>query len=774
MTLLEHHKQEWKNSAVCDEIIDRNVWSIEDPRELDQLLNRNTNKKWKHSNELVPGWAVAGVDLQGERTFKGAQFKPDNPRPAKDKQGHPKFDEQGNQKFVKYESPSGDPLSPLFLDNGKTDYWPDLLVDLKRPIIITEGAKKAGAAMSYGWPCISVPGVSTGQKLGRLKPELEKFCKLGRRIYLAFDSDILRKRQVQIALDQLGRLISAAGAVVSVLQIPEETKGLDDYIATEVTTAEYRLQGLIDTAPTLEEWRQSWQDTPVDEIEEVPCALARRFKAVQSRIGKHLRFNELKNEVELLGEVVDMDELQLTLALNYNLQVPESDCIKIVTALAKRQKYHPVAEYLEKVAETLPADPQLLDGMAEKYFGTNDPLHVAYVRKTLIAAVARALNPGCKVDTVLILQGRTGVGKSSWFMRLMPNPEWFDDSLGAANDKDERLKLHQAWFLEWAELDHVFRKRDVSQMKAFITTQTDYLRPPYGRTIKAYPRRSVLVGSTNDDEFLSDPTGNRRYWIVPVNQAVPLNLLDEERHRIWAAAVHAYRSGEAWTLPAELQQRAREETASFEFSDPWTTAVLNWAEDRDDIQVDEILTHALKIDLPNQDRASQMRVAAILKRGGWISRRGWIDGRRPRLWSNPKFLILDGSDGQVGSVGPEPPLNGHGTAYQPVYQPAPNPPVQDGSIGKNGASSQLPLADRSNDPTDPSENTNFFLEKTNGHLPPWYEPGIEVVKVGKRGWRGKITGLSGNMPEVHWHGDPAPVLARWADLAPVAKEVPHG
>ena len=103
--LIESHRAEWLRSAVSAEIIDRNVWTIEDPRELDKLLNRNTDKKWKHS-DLVPGWAVAGVDPKtGERVYTGAQFKPDKPRPAMDSQGHPRLDENGDQRFVKYESP---------------------------------------------------------------------------------------------------------------------------------------------------------------------------------------------------------------------------------------------------------------------------------------------------------------------------------------------------------------------------------------------------------------------------------------------------------------------------------------------------------------------------------------------------------------------------------------------------------------------------------------------------------------------------------------------
>jgi hypothetical protein len=84
-SLDDRHRQEWLQSAVSPEIISRNVWTIDDPRDVDQLLNRNTGRRWKHSDHLVPGWAVAGVDPQtGERCYRGAQFKPDNPPPCRD------------------------------------------------------------------------------------------------------------------------------------------------------------------------------------------------------------------------------------------------------------------------------------------------------------------------------------------------------------------------------------------------------------------------------------------------------------------------------------------------------------------------------------------------------------------------------------------------------------------------------------------------------------------------------------------------------------------
>src|SRR6476469_3303367 len=123
------HWDEWIASAVDPKIISRNVWTIEDPRDVDQLLNRNNKRKWKHSEELVPGWAVGGVDPKtGERTFKGAQFKPDK-API----------DPETQKPRKYINPTKVTVGPLFLEMEDPEYWAKLLLDFTMPIIVTEG-----------------------------------------------------------------------------------------------------------------------------------------------------------------------------------------------------------------------------------------------------------------------------------------------------------------------------------------------------------------------------------------------------------------------------------------------------------------------------------------------------------------------------------------------------------------------------------------------------------------------------------------------------------
>jgi predicted P-loop ATPase len=618
------HEQEWKDSAVSDAIIAANVWTITDSREVDKLLNRNVNQRWAHSADLVPGWAVAGVEpATGERTLKGAQYKPAKP------QTDPK-----TGKTRKYLSPAKIALSPLFLAMPDADYWSNVLGDRSQPILITEGAKKAGAALSAGFAAISLPGVSTGGKLGRLRPELANFCIYGRRVYLAFDMDLHSKKAVQIALQSLARMIRATGATVYILEWPEKYKGLDDWIASGG-----QLQPTIENAQTIEEWFEARQQTDSEPVEQQLCRLADRFQRVEQQFKGRIRWNELKSEVEFDGERIDVEELRLVLALRFNIDIPRDDCKQIFLYLAQRAKYRPVVDYLRQCADTYEADSELLDSLASRFLGAEGPLYAAFVRKTLISAVARALSPGCKVDTVCILSGAQGAGKSS-FWRILAG-DWFDDSIGNVSDKDERLKLHQAWIVEWAELETVFRRRDVSAVKALITTQRDHIRPPYGQTVKEFARPSIFVGTTNHDEFLADPSGNRRFWVLPVGvEIIDLELLASERDRIWAAATHAYLGGEGWQLPAELREDAKIAGRDYEVSDPWEEPVLNFLQQVDRITIDRLLADAVGVDIDKQDKAAQFRITSILKANQWTTSRDYVDGRRRRFWNSPTFKDL--------------------------------------------------------------------------------------------------------------------------------------
>jgi hypothetical protein len=142
------------------------------------------------------------------------------------------------------------------------------------------------------------------------------------------------------------------------------------------------------------------------------------------------------------------------------------------------------------------------------------------------------------------------------------------------------------------------------------------------------------VGSTNRQEFLNDPTGGRRYWVIPVvAETIPIQKLEEERDRIWAAAVAAYKSGEQWWLTREEDKLLEEANKGWQSSDTWEVAVLNYLQNKSLCTVPELFTHAIQIELAKQGKAEQMRLSDILRRNGWI--RGnpkRIEGKVQRYW----------------------------------------------------------------------------------------------------------------------------------------------
>lgn len=367
--------------------------------------------------------------------------------------------------------------------------------------------------------------------------------------------------------------------------------------------------------------------------EEIP-ALARLYYLIKSRLGDRIRLNTLTKQIEIDGKQISIDRIRLELAVEYSIQAgSERDALSIITKLAEDNQYSPIVEYLESCYQRYGNDTSILEGFAERYFGQTAEIYQAFVKRTLIAAVARAFQPGCKHDAALILQGKQEAGKSSVF-RVLSNG-WFDDSFSAIGDKDERLKLHRCWFAEWGELEAVFRRKDIATTKSFLSCQVDLVRPPYAQSIQEMPRHSIIVGSTNLDEFLSDPTGNRRFWVVPVTIPVDLHQLRLERDRIWAAAVALYKSGESWELSPSEKANAAAIAQEYQTTDPWHDLIKDFVVDRDVVTTREILNDLLKIEPGRQEKSQQMRVADVLREMGWQRCFDWHNGKRQRVWRPP-------------------------------------------------------------------------------------------------------------------------------------------
>jgi hypothetical protein len=290
-----------------------------------------------------------------------------------------------------------------------------------------------------------------------------------------------------------------------------------------------------------------------------------------------------------------------------------------IAAAAQERPFHPIQQYLRSI--DWDGTPRLAS-MARDYLHSEDPLHAQLVRKWMISAVARALRPGCKVDTALMLYGQQGFFKSSFFAIL--GGTWHADSPIDIASKDSFQQIHAAWIYEFAELENVVTGRAESRLKAWLTSTHDMYRAPYARQVVSKPRSCVIAGTTNRATFLTDDTGSRRFWIIPVVQEIPRDLLAEMRDQLWAEAVCAYEAGETWWLDRQGDNEREEANADYhEGEDPWRPVLVDWlaTPSRREVSITDLLKSALEIDAQRMDRMSQMRVAKILTDLGWKRRR---------------------------------------------------------------------------------------------------------------------------------------------------------
>ena len=348
-----------------------------------------------------------------------------------------------------------------------------------------------------------------------------------------------------------------------------------------------------------------------------------------------IRYNVFTQQIEIKGKVIDgADRFYLKLA-EMGYKVGKELAIDCLVQVANENLYNPVTEYLLHCEHNV--EPTYIDGLATAYLRPGDggtSIYDEMLKRTLIGAVARAFDPGYKHDTACVIMGDQGAYKSS-FWGCLGGP-FYSDALGDISTKDDVMVLHRSWIMEWAELDHITNRKHAGQVKAFLSQAVDLLRVPYGKAVEAFPRRGIIVGTTNKTAgFLVDETGNRRFWVIPttktqVDQINTATLLIE-RDAIWSAAVHAYRNGETNRLPLAMELAVQQENDAYMIESPWRSAILTYLADRRSMEVltsEEILVKAIQKPLERQTKVDQMQVASILKELGWTKRRESSGKRR--------------------------------------------------------------------------------------------------------------------------------------------------
>ena len=286
---------------------------------------------------------------------------------------------------------------------------------------------------------------------------------------------------------------------------------------------------------------------------------------------KGIVFNQLSDGMEIKGEVPwehpsrfwrDADDAQLIsyVDLTYGTFSARNYDIA-VTKVADDRSYHPIREFLASLPEwdKVPR----VDTILVDFLGASDNAYVrAVTRKTLCGAIARVMNPGCKFDTMLVLNGPQGKGKSTLISKLCG--EWFNDSLLLNDTKDKTAaeKLQGYWILEIGELAGL-KKTEIETLRGFLSRQNDIYRASFGRRATPHPRQCVFIGTTNaENGYLRDTAGNRRFWPVktPGDAArASWEMTGEEIQQIWAEALVRYKEGEPLHLDNELAGMALKE-----------------------------------------------------------------------------------------------------------------------------------------------------------------------------------------------------------------------
>lgn len=304
---------------------------------------------------------------------------------------------------------------------------------------------------------------------------------------------------------------------------------------------------------------------------------------------------------------------------------------RALSLAARSSPVHPVVDYLTTLAwdGTERVAGRNGPGWLTTYLGAADSDYSRAVGKMwLIAAVARVMAPGCKVDTMLILEGPQGAMKSA-ALRVLAGC-WFLDDLRSLGSKDSCQQLLGRWIVELGELA-ALSAAGVELAKRVVSTQVDNYRAPYGRRAQSIPRQCVFAGTTNRQQYLRDDTGNRRFWPVEIG-IIDLEGLARDRDQLWAEAVALHSSGERWWVEApDLARLIAVEQDLRREHDPLEDRIRRGLEHKCEVTISFVLTFLLKLDETQaSSKAMSMRVGSALRNLGWTRTRRRLPGSDDR------------------------------------------------------------------------------------------------------------------------------------------------
>ncbi len=330
----------------------------------------------------------------------------------------------------------------------------------------------------------------------------------------------------------------------------------------------------------------------------------------------------------------DATRVQMWLAAACNKRTTQAQALQVLDDIAASHRYHAGQEYLRRVQEETTIETGVLEELAVKGLGVSPESLVVidYVRRFFIGAAKRLLEPGCKHDLMLVLQGPQGSGKSSLLYALSPEERWVQEFLPDLETKDSMEALEGKWLVEISEFQALMKKEE-AVVKSFLGRQIDSYRRPYARGKEDVPRQCVFIATTNDDSFLRDSTGARRYLVVESNR-IDVAWVRENRDRIWADAARLARTGERnWLTSEEVKaMETHQEPFQDEDEDPWRLPIVKYLEDKEEFEsLTSLLRRVFWTSAMTDGEVAKILTQKDLRRASKIVRRlGWTGhvGRR--------------------------------------------------------------------------------------------------------------------------------------------------
>jgi Virulence-associated protein E/Bifunctional DNA primase/polymerase, N-terminal len=385
--------------------------------------------------------------------------------------------------------------------------------------------------------------------------------------------------------------------------------------------------------------RPAWHhDCLTDGNGKIIPVVANAIVAIQNepRIANAIAFDEMQWVPMLVGPIgdgsvfprplkdTDVVKVQRWMQIAGIKRIGKETVRDAVDICAEERSFHPVRDYLKALQwDRLPR----LDTWLAAYLSAEvTPYTSAIGRMFLVSMVARIFRPGCKADHMLILEGSQGLLKSTACNVLAGT--WFSDDMPDITMKDAKQHLRGKWLIEVAEM-HAMSRADTTLLKSFITRTEERYRPSHGRLEVSEPRQCVFIGTTNQDVYLRDETGGRRFWPVKCGR-IDIANLTAVRDQLFAEAVHLYQAGEPWwpTKDVEREHIQPQQASRYE-PDAWEESIAKYLAGKTDVTIGEVANRALNLTTDRIGTADSRRIAATLDHLNW--KRGKITGQR-RPW----------------------------------------------------------------------------------------------------------------------------------------------